>query len=221
MRRKTHGLSHTRLYGIWAGMKHRCTNEKHSSYIHYGGRGIAICDEWLDFLSFRSWALSNGYEDELSLDRIDNDGNYCPENCRWVSLEAQANNKRGTVRYSYRGGLFTIAELSEISGIRKQTIRGRLYRGMTAEEALSKPTRRTEGGKNLMVNTKEIKKLLIDKGMSAGNLAEIMGRSYANVNAKINNKTPMTLKDAMKMQAVLGIPNEDFAFYFLADGDEE
>ena len=76
MRRKTHGLSGTRLYGIWASMKYRCTSTSSSSYALYGARGIAVCDEWLDFLTFYEWANSNGYRDDLSLDRVDNDLNH-------------------------------------------------------------------------------------------------------------------------------------------------
>lgn len=218
MKQLTHGLSGTRLYGIWSGMKNRCMNKGHPSYKHYGGRGIAVCDEWHDFLKFREWAEANGYEDKLTLDRVDNDGGYHPENCRWVNQEDQANNKRNTVRYDYRGGRYTIAELSEMSGVRKHILRNRIHNGMSVEDAASKPDRKAKEGVKLMVNTKEIKKRLIDKGMSVGDLAEVMGRSYANISSKINNKTPITLDDAMKMQTVLGISNEDFCFYFLSGG---
>ena len=92
---KTHGLRFTRLYGIWAEIKRRTLNPKHKQYVDYGGRGITICDEWKnDFMSFYSWAMSNGYSDELSIDRIDNDGSYYPENCRWTTKTIQARNQR-------------------------------------------------------------------------------------------------------------------------------
>lgn len=88
-----HGF--TRLYRIWQAMKRRCDYEKNSNFKYYGGRGIAVCDEWQhDFASFRDWALSNGYKEDLSIDRIDVNGNYCPENCRWVSMAEQQRNKR-------------------------------------------------------------------------------------------------------------------------------
>ena len=91
------GDSHTRLYNIWRGMKQRCYYPSHQSYKHYGGRGITVCDEWLSsFINFHTWALANGYADHLTLDRIDPDGNYCPSNCRWVTWEVQAQNKRRT-----------------------------------------------------------------------------------------------------------------------------
>ena len=92
---KTHGLKYTRLYIIWTDIKKRTLNPKNKDYNDYGGRGISICDEWkTDFMSFYNWAMSNGYSDELSIDRIDNDGNYCPENCRWTTQTIQSRNQR-------------------------------------------------------------------------------------------------------------------------------
>ena len=94
---KTHGLRSTKLYKIWTSMKDRVLNIKTPHYINYGGRGISICDEWKDdFMSFYTWAMTNGYEENkgLSNDRIDNDGNYCPENCRWTTRIIQNRNQR-------------------------------------------------------------------------------------------------------------------------------
>jgi hypothetical protein len=94
---KTHGLIGTRLYGIWSDIKSRTLNPKYKQYNDYGGRGITICDEWKnDVKSFYDWAMSNGYEEGkgLSIDRIDNDGNYCPENCRWTTITIQNRNQR-------------------------------------------------------------------------------------------------------------------------------
>ena len=89
-----HGLEATRLYNIWRDIKMRTLNPECKSYKDYGGRGITLFDEWLDIHNFYNWAVSNGYSDELSIDRIDNEGNYCPENCRWVSSSIQNRNKR-------------------------------------------------------------------------------------------------------------------------------
>ena len=91
---KTHGLKNTRLYSIWRNMKGRTLNPKNKDYPNYGGRGITICDEWLDVQNFYDWAMSNGYSKELSIDRIDNGGGYSPENCRWTTPTIQNRNQR-------------------------------------------------------------------------------------------------------------------------------
>lgn len=97
--RKTHGGRKDRLYKVWRGIHDRCTYPSHNRYKDYGGRGITMCDEWKEYENFRTWAVENGYDPEAprgvcTIDRIDVDGNYCPENCRWVSMEVQAQNKR-------------------------------------------------------------------------------------------------------------------------------
>ena len=95
-RNTKHGFGYTRLYSIWKDIKRRTLNPKYKRYLDYGGRGITICDEWLDIHNFYNWAMENGYEENkgLSIDRIDNDGNYCPENCRWTTPTIQSRNQR-------------------------------------------------------------------------------------------------------------------------------
>lgn len=99
-----HGETRTRLYRIWSNMKTRCYNKQNKNYARWGARGISICDEWeKDFVAFRTWALEHGYKPGLSIDRIDNDKGYYPENCRWATPLEQANNTRQTRMITYNG----------------------------------------------------------------------------------------------------------------------
>lgn len=137
-----HGLSHTKIHEAWSHMIARCGNEKHPFYKDYGGRGIKVCDEWIGtqgFIRFNEWAMANGYQENLTLDRIDNDKGYSPDNCRWVSWNVQANNKRGNVYYEYNGEKHTMAEWAKIKGIKKSTLQRRLRDlNWPIEEALNK-----------------------------------------------------------------------------------
>ncbi len=116
--RKKHGYSRkTRLYNTWLNMRNRCNNPKSKSYKYYGGRGISVCEEWEDFASFKSWAENNGYHSELTIDRIDVNGNYEPSNCKWSTKKEQANNTRKNVKTEIEGVIRTLAEHAEFYGV--------------------------------------------------------------------------------------------------------
>ncbi len=107
-------------------MKERCYNPNRNSYCWYGAKGICVCDEWDDFENFYDWSMNNGYSDELTIDRIDSNGNYCPDNCRWSTDREQANNRSTNRIIEYNGESHTLEEWSRITGIASNTIRMRL-----------------------------------------------------------------------------------------------
>lgn len=132
----------TRLYSVWNSMRQRCNNPKHHAYQNYGGRGISICNAWNDFAVFRDWALSTGYAEDaargkFTLDRIDVDGNYTPENCRWADMRTQTNNRRETVHVTYMSETHPLTEWANITGIKYHTLWSRYKRGLSPEMILS------------------------------------------------------------------------------------
>lgn len=131
-----HGESHTsRLYNIWAGMKKRCYSPNNHKYKDYGARGIKMCNEWLkDYTVFRDWAMANGYTDGTTIDRIDNNGNYEPGNCRWITVAEQQKNRRNTRLYIMNGQLLTIPELARLKGMSPAVIRQNLRKGKRIQE---------------------------------------------------------------------------------------
>lgn len=139
----THGMTNTRLFHIWSSMLQRCNNPKSQSYEDYGARGITVCQDWLDdFMNFYNWATNNGYTEELTIDRIDVNKGYCPENCRWATYTVQANNKRTTKRIIINGVPKTVREISDEYGILYNTVSTRYqkYRkGLCEIEDIIKP----------------------------------------------------------------------------------
>lgn len=140
-----HGGKNTRLYTIWNGMKLRCYNKNNKDYPNWGGRGIRICDDWRsDFSEFRNWAVANGYSDELTIDRIDVNGDYSPTNCRWIPLCEQAKNTRATRYVIYRGEKTTVFELAEKFGMNYFTLYQRIfYDGWSVERAVEEKVKPT------------------------------------------------------------------------------
>ena len=118
-----HGQRRTRLYSIWTDMKTRCYNTKRAKYARYGGRGIKVCAEWLNnFQVFHDWAMANGYSDNLTIDRINNDGDYSPENCRWTDTVTQSNNRRCNIMVTRNGETHTLAEWARIKELPYKTL---------------------------------------------------------------------------------------------------
>ena len=153
--RVKHGGEKTRLYKIWHNMKTRCFNPNSHAFQDYGGRGITVCEEWRDnFASFRDWAFENGYDENaerglFTLDRIDNNGPYSPENCRWESSKAQANNRRSNHLITCRGETHTLSEWSDITGIPYPVLRNRLNAlEWPIEKAIDTPAKKYNPRKN-------------------------------------------------------------------------
>jgi hypothetical protein len=138
-----HGFAHKeRLYNEWKSMKQRCYNQNTNRYYRYGGRGVTVCKEWMDsYIAFREWAINNGYDDMLTIDRIDVNGNYCPENCRWVSIATQNRNKSNNVWIEFNGERHVVADWAKIKGLSIKLLEGRLYDGWSVERALNTPRR--------------------------------------------------------------------------------
>lgn len=137
-----HNLSHTKIYKALVAIKGRCKNTKDKNYFRYGGRGITVCKEWdgeNGFENFYKWSIENGYEDGLTIDRIDNNKGYSPDNCRWASQKVQMNNTRRNRIIEIDGVSHSLSEWCEITGISKGTIRDRLNRGWDEKSAITKP----------------------------------------------------------------------------------
>jgi hypothetical protein len=150
-----HGMVGTRLYSVWYGMKQRCINPNNISYKWYGAKGVRVCEDWLEFIPFMEWALSNGYTEELTLDRIESGKGYEPGNCRWITQEQNtsraasdikrpyvsernAKRKGSGEKITFNGKSQSITEWAEEIGISRQSLRNRIKRGWSLEKALTK-----------------------------------------------------------------------------------
>lgn len=132
---KNQNVQNLRLHRIYNGMKSRCYHPSAKDYKHYGAKGIKVCQEWLNsFLNFYEWALSHGYEDSLTIDRINVNKDYCPDNCRWVDLNTQNNNRTYNVLLTYKSETHTIAQWSKITGLSYFLIWNRYKKGLSLED---------------------------------------------------------------------------------------
>ncbi len=130
-----------RLYQIWKNMRRRCSDSTNKRWNSYGGKGIKVCEEWNDYRVFREWSLSHGYSDVLSIDRIDINGNYCPENCRWADAKTQANNTSRNVYFVYKGERLTKSQLAEKLGLSYCALQHRLDRGWDWDRIINQKQR--------------------------------------------------------------------------------
>ena len=132
--------SHKRMYHIWFDMKRRCYQTQNKRYNRYGAKGISVCAEWVNnFQAFFDWSLQNGYDDKLTLDRIDMRGDYCPSNCRWADAITQANNRSNNHFITYKNETKTMMEWSRLLGINYSTIRQRVRQGWDVDKVFEAP----------------------------------------------------------------------------------
>jgi hypothetical protein len=135
-KRERHGATGTHLYQAWENMRMRCQNKR---LPNYGGRGITFDPAWKSFLAFKAWADANGYQESLTLDRLDVNGNYSPSNCRWADVRQQARNKRNTLWIEYQGKRLCLTDWAELTGIHKNTLKARFRKGLPPDLLFAEP----------------------------------------------------------------------------------
>ncbi len=144
-----HGDADTRLHNIWIHMRGRCQKENNVDYKNYGMRGISVCKEWEEYIVFRDWALEHGYDEDLTIDRIDNNGNYCPENCRWTNRQVQCNNKRDNKLLEIESKKQTLRQWCNEYLADYEVVKTRLKSGWRLIDALTIPKERPWARKRL------------------------------------------------------------------------
>jgi len=142
--RYRHGMTGTKFYKLWCGIMRRCNNKNDKTYKRYGGVGIKVSDSWFDFVNFYNDMFLK-YKEGLQIDRIDNSKGYSKENCRWVTLKEQANNKRNVILYTYKGKTMCSSDWDKELGLKEGTVRSRIKKGWDIEKALSEPKRKYIG----------------------------------------------------------------------------
>lgn len=165
------------LHACWRVMRYRCTHKNHKQFPDYGGRGIKVCNEWLyDYKSFELWARKNGYKKGMTIDRENNDGNYEPSNCRWVTQKVNNQNRRNTVRIKYKGEIYLIEEAALKFNIPKEILSDRITRNWTPKEAIE--TRFFRLNKPITWNgkTQTMKEWSEELGISYNKLKSRLGR---------------------------------------------
>lgn len=187
----SHKMSGKRLYRIWVGMKGRCHNPRNPSYGRYGARGIVVCEEWKNsFEAFQMWAFNNGYSDDKTIERIDNNGPYSPENCRWATNKEQSRNRRSNIKVLYQGKHITLMELSEATGIPYGTIAGRYERGDRGKRlvrSIGEDYLRVRGSRQHLSKLTENDVISIKRLLQLGEKQKEIARKYGISPATVNS----------------------------------
>ena len=173
-RRRTHGMAGTGPYYAWGNMKKRCNNRNNPDYHSYGGRGIKYCPKWERFEGF--WEdMKDGYSSDLTLDRIDVNGDYCKENCRWITLKEQENNRTNNKIINYKGKDLTLSQIADITGSNYNSIQNRLRKGISIEEAVNIPLQ-----EQITYNgvTKSVSEFAAERGMTYHQLKKRLMRGW-------------------------------------------
>ena len=158
-----------KLYIAWWNMNRRCTDTSCSSYPNYGGRGVKVCDEWAQsYEAFRDWAIANGYAENLTLDRIDVNGNYEPGNCRWLTAKEQANNRRTNRICTFQGVTGTMSELCERFGLDYALVNNRVQKGWSIEDAMSTPKGAPTKKRNHLITFRGVTKTVAEWNETLG-----------------------------------------------------
>ena len=209
-----------RIYSIWSGMKTRCNNTNSKRYKDYGGRGIKICDEWLIFDNFCLWSLENGYEEGLTIERIDNDKSYCPENCKWISQSEQNKNKRNTRIYTYNGETKHLAEWARVFNLDYQLLYDRLKSGMDFEKAVTYvpkkyervPSIKPQDDERIIRNKRDYQKFIVrcDDRLSETKIAKAIGISVSSLQKWKNGKTHPTTEHMQAIMDYIGVDKDYF-----------
>lgn len=185
--RKFHSADEKRLHSVWSDMKRRCKNPSRKNYPHYDGRGITVCPEWEDFNNFYEWAIANGYSQGLSLDRINNNGNYEPDNCKWSTVKEQNDNRSCTVKFTYNGETRTLTEWSELYGLKYGLLYDRIFReGLSFEEAIHKPYEKRERLIKYNGKTQNLTEWSKELGLSYGLLKNRLNKLHWTVEKAFN-----------------------------------
>lgn len=164
-----HGLKYTRIYNIWRAMKQRCYNKNAKNYKNYGARGIKICDEWLqNFKNFYDWAMKNDYAENLSIDRIDVNGNYEPKNCRWITLQEQNNNRRSNNNITFGEKTQNLTQWCKLLNIKKHKIYASMEKGHSCNDAICSLLGFTKQQLDEFFETNDYTKLLTESEVKNG-----------------------------------------------------